>query len=144
GPVHGEVPFTVGLDTINMVATADRPDVRIVRQERLDDLIGGAEPIMMKVDVEGYEDRVLKGTSVVLSSRRLRAVELETVTPEVNQLMVDHGFQRVYYNPFDRGVYLTPLDIDVRASNVLFIRDREFVEERLMSARSIQVLGREI
>src|SRR5208337_2563905 len=51
GGTQGEIPFTVGLDTINRVAAVGEKNVRMVRQERLDALIGTAEPIMIKMDV---------------------------------------------------------------------------------------------
>jgi len=53
GAEQGEISFTVGLDTLNRIAPANYEDVRMVRLERLDNVIGGSHPIMIKVDVEG-------------------------------------------------------------------------------------------
>ena len=55
GPVRAEVPFTIGLDTVNKVVTVDNKNSRTVRQEPLDVMIDAISwPIMIKMDVEGY------------------------------------------------------------------------------------------
>ena len=61
GDREGDVPFTIGLDTVNRVAAAGEPGTRMVRQRTLDALTEGVEPTMIKMDVEGYEEIVLKG-----------------------------------------------------------------------------------
>ena len=63
GSTEGEVPFTIGQDTGNRVATSGKKNVRMVDQQRLDALIGKDSPsiMMIKMDVEGYEEEVLRG-----------------------------------------------------------------------------------
>ncbi len=139
GPTTGEVPFTVGLDCINKVASADDKNVRIVRQEQLDNLIGAAQPIMIKMDVEGYEEAVLRGAQALLANPCLKVIELETVTPEIDQMMLRNQFERAYYDPFSRKLSREP--VDPKSSNSLFIRDRPVVESRLATAKKIEILG---
>jgi FkbM family methyltransferase len=126
GPTQGEIPFTVGRDTVNKVASADDKNVRIVRQEQLDDLIGAAQPIMIKMDVEGYEECVLRGATALLANQCLKIIELETVTPEINRMMLSNQFKKAYYDPFSRRLHRG--SVDPKSANSLFIRDWRVVE----------------
>jgi FkbM family methyltransferase len=139
GAAQGEVPFTVGLDSTNKVAAPGDRNVRIARQEKLDDVIGDSQPVLIKMDVEGYEENVLRGAERLLHNQRLKAVELETVTPEILCMLASNDFERAYYNPFDRRLSRNP--IDLKSSNLLFVKDWAFVAARLAAAKKIEVLG---
>jgi FkbM family methyltransferase len=142
GAVTCEVPFTVGLDTVNQVATSDNKNVRMVRQEQLDTLIEGCHPIMIKIDVEGYEEAVLQGARKVLANNSLKVVVIETVTPVVEQILMSNQFERAYYDPFNRILDHQP--VGLKSSNSLYVRDWSFVSRRLTEALSIKVLDRTV
>lgn len=142
GAARQDVAFTVGLDSMNKVADAGSDTTRIVRQERLDDLIGDAQPSMIKMDVEGYEEQVLRGSLDVLSRDSLKLVELETVSPAIERIMHDAGFTVGHYDPFSRRIETFPLG--TASSNTIFVRDWPYVAERVASARKIAVLGQAI
>ena len=78
-----------------------RQEMRTVRQEQLDNLIGAAQPIMIKMDVEGYEEAVLRGAQALLANPCLKVIELETGL-EIDQMMLRNQFERAYYEPFSR------------------------------------------
>jgi FkbM family methyltransferase len=137
GPTICEVPFTLGLDTVNKVAAANDKNVRIVHQEQLDNLIGVSQPIMIKMDVEGYEEEVLQGAKALLANPCLKVIELETVTPEINRMMLSNHFERAYYNPFSRHLDRKP--VEWKSSNSLYIKDWPVVEARLETAEKIQI-----
>ena len=82
GAEQREVAFTVGLDTNNRIALPNEKNVRMVRLERLDDVIAGSQPTMIKIDVEGGEESVLQGAKALLANPSLKVIELETVTFE--------------------------------------------------------------
>lgn len=138
GADEADVVFTVGLDTVNHVATDGQGGGRVVRQARLDSFMGDAEPIMVKLDVEGYEHEVLKGAEDLLARPSLKAIELETVTPEMEAVLSGASFVRAYYDPYSRKLSAHPTGI--AASNALFLRDPSFVAERLSRARPVEVL----
>lgn len=142
GAKQDEVPFTVGLDTVNRIAVANDKNVRIVRQERLDTLIGSSQPIMIKVDVEGAEEGVLQGAATLLASPCLKVIELETVTSESAHMLDRNQFERAYYDPFSHRLDREP--IDLRSSNSLFVRDWPFVATRLAAAKKIKILDHRI
>jgi hypothetical protein len=113
-------------------ARADQGDddvnVQTVRQERLDTMIGMADPMMIKMDVEGYEEEVLKGAEVVLTRGSLKCLILETVTPAVRGMLREAGFQRAYYHPLTRKLEHQPTDLP--SNDSIFVRDWPFVAER--------------
>jgi FkbM family methyltransferase len=142
GAEQGDVAFTVGLDTVNRIAPANDKNVRMVRMERLDDVLAGSQPIMIKVDVEGAEEGVLQGAKALLANPSLKVVELETVTSEVASILDRNRFERAYYDPFCRTLNRGP--IDLKSSNCLFVRDWSFVATRLATAKQIEILGHQI
>ncbi len=139
GAETGEVPFTIGLDTVNHVASASDSNVRIVEQRRLDDVAGERQPAMMKVDVEGYEELMFEGADQTLKSPDLNVIELETLTPAIEDQLQGAGFERAYYDPFRRHLARQP--VDIAASNALYIRDWDFVQTRVEESRAITILG---
>lgn len=139
----GKVPFTTGRDTTNQVAAAGTVSAtQSVPARRLDSLIEGHHPAMIKLDVEGYEAAVLKGALRTLADPTLRVIEIETVTEETSALLQRNGFQRAYYDPTRRALQTTPCDL--AASNALFVRDGQGVQARLTAAPAIEVLGKSI
>jgi len=142
GDTEGKIRFTVGLDSINKVATEQEENARSILQKRLDDVVGLASPAMIKLDVEGYEEHVLRGATNVIGNASLKLLEIETVTPWIIETLSANRFERAFYDPFNRR--LTRQSAGITANNTLFVRDWDFVSERLESAKKIKVLGHEI
>jgi FkbM family methyltransferase len=139
GSSTGAAAFTVGQDTVNHVASAGETDVRTVRMDTLDNLAQGAEPLMMKVDVEGFETEVLAGAKSLLAQPSLRALCLETLEPSVEAELARLGFERRFYDPHRRMLTMTAGPVP--SANALLIRDVGFVEARVRSAAAVRVLG---
>jgi FkbM family methyltransferase len=136
------VPFTVGHDTVNRVANLSDLDVRMVRQRPLDSVIEGRSPAMMKLDVEGYEEEVMAGANKTLENPALKIVVIETVTPNIRTQLNRNGFVEANYEPFSRDLQHGPRTCGI--ANVLFVRDWEFVTQRLSTARPVHVIGHTI
>jgi len=143
GNADGETRFTVGLDCTNKVADEAETSFRLVRQQRLDTLIGDAQPSMIKMDVEGHEEAVLLGAVAVLARPSLKVIELETVTPTMSRLLAEQQFERAWYEPFSRALR-RDAPKGGSANNTVFVRDWAFVAARLRDAQSIQVLGHSV
>jgi FkbM family methyltransferase len=138
GASDGEISFTVGLDSMNRVAPEGIGRVRFVRQHRLDDLVGEGHPIMLKLDIEGYEEQALAGATRLLEAPGLKVIEIETLTPDSIEQLTRNGFEKFYYDPFTRK--LDRNEIGPRASNALYVRDKDFVSARLAAGRKVHVL----
>jgi FkbM family methyltransferase len=139
GAFNGTVSFTRGLDTVNHVAEADDRDVRTVPIARLDDVLAGHDPALIKLDVEGYEASVLEGAAQTLANPSLMAIEAETVDRRVSDIFEANGFVRRFYDPFHRRLGAEPFGH--RSHNSLFVRNEAVVCERLSAAPPISVAG---
>ena len=131
GEEAGSISFTSGKDTMNRVATVADEDVQTVALSRLDDILKGVEPTLMKLDVEGYETLALRGAEQTLAKPSLLAILLETVDPEALALLTRYNFVELGYVPETR---LLVDDTSSRASNLLFVRERKAVQDRLISS----------
>ena len=60
GADAGEVPFTANRPGSNRVGPAS-DGMRMVQQTTLDSIVAGSHPVMIKIDVEEYEEQVFKG-----------------------------------------------------------------------------------
>jgi FkbM family methyltransferase len=141
GPEAGTAAFTVGQDTVNHVAEVANDLTRTVKVMQLDGVERAGDAILMKLDVEGYEAKVLEGAVRTLASPNLLAIETEAQEANVTGPIEAAGFVRRWYNPFVRDFAIAPIT-DLPTSNALFIRDEAFVLSRLKAAPRRTVLGR--
>jgi FkbM family methyltransferase len=153
GASRGAVQMTTGEDTTNHVVETpgDLAGTMTVPVEPLDEVLRGLAPLLIKLDVEGYELAVFRGASSVLASPELRAVLLE-INPYVERytrsdaelvsMLTSHGFERCSYQPRERS--LEPVTRASGGANALFVRDLPFVRDRLASAPAFRVLNQSI
>jgi len=137
GANAGTARFTVGRDTVNRIASEADAGTRAVRVMRLDDLLAGRAPILIKLDVEGFEAEVLAGGRETLGKRSLIAIETESRDPAVVDQLTGAGFHEVFYDPMSRTLSET---VVWAQNNALFVRDRDRCLERLAQARRVRVL----
>ena len=139
--MDGTLRFSSELDTVNHVLAADESEPALdVPVQRLDDLLGGEAPVLMKIDVEGHEWPVLRGAPRTLSNPSLLAVVMETNSSgarygisddQLVETMRGHGFEAFSYDPFARALLLSG---PATEGNTVFVRNREAVQERVRSA----------
>jgi hypothetical protein len=140
GPEDGTASFTVGQDTTNKVVVgATGSGLTQVRMARLDTVLNGANPALIKMDVEGFEMQVLSGAAQTLASPALIAILTESDEPQVVDVLSCHGFSRHSYDPLTRR--LTPGGRLMGPGNALFLRNLPEVERRLRSSPPFTVLG---
>lgn len=138
GDEAGTIAFTTGLDTMNRVAVAGDRNVQTVPLARLDDLLYEIPSVLIKMDVEGFETPALRGAEETLNSPSLIAVMLETVDDDAHSQLARHGFERFGYDPRTRRLVDAA---SATGSNLLFVKERAKVEERVASAPRRMVIG---
>jgi FkbM family methyltransferase len=151
GAQPSEVRFTTDLDTCNHVAIGDEAGI-LVRIETLDNVLRGKCPLLIKMDVEGYEPEVLKGAEATLGNPNLLAVIAETnggyrcYGYELNDVLgplTDLGFRSIEYNPHTRKATWAPQREHSRGNTIL-ARDLQLVRNRLEAAPAVLTLAGEI
>jgi FkbM family methyltransferase len=144
---RGNLQFSADLDTMNHIVddTYTGPKV-CVDVLSVDELLAGRNPTVMKIDVEGFERQVLSGATTTLVSPNLRAIVIEVNEHEqrydhcgktAQDMLRAAGFGSYIYVARERRI--VPSDEQSVYGNYVFIRDAEFVRERLTSARRYRV-----
>lgn len=146
----GQVALTADGDTVNHIVTDPAAGSRTetVAMTTLDKALAGRTPLMLKIDVEGFETEVLNGAIQTLNAPTLRCVLLELNGSgrrygyddgDIRCRLLASGFEKCAYRPFERKL-LDRLE-DSPSANTLFIRDRAFVAAWLREARPIDING---
>lgn len=148
-----EVRVSNSLDCTNhVIGVEDSNSYESVAMATLDQLAANLHPIFLKIDVEGFESKVLDGGENVLSDPKLLGVLMElngsgqqygVTDSELYQKMISFGFQSYQYHPFERSI-VTKLEKDHREGNVLFLRNADAVSKRLEEAAPFHLFGEAI
>jgi len=145
---NGILKFTSNLGTTNHVvfntSSIKNIDIIDVPVRKLDTIVSGCDPLLIKIDVEGFELQVLKGADEILKSKSLLAVIIETFGKNnLDKQMSKYGFKPFMYNPFNREI--SPFDSKkVASNNTIYIKNVEKVNERIKSATKFLINDKEI
>jgi FkbM family methyltransferase len=150
GAQEGTIAFTSNMGTMNHVATSNDRDTIMVKICSLDDILGKRTPILLKIDVEGFETEVLNGASQTLAGNTLKAIIIELNgsgtrynynESAIHKKLYDLGFAPYAYNPVKREL-LRQSDLNnSNFDNCLYLRDSDFIAERIQKADKISILG---
>lgn len=103
---------------------------------------------MIKIDVEGFEMEVLKGASKILENTSLKALIVEingccnkynVSEKDIHKEICSFGFSAIDYNPFTREIFKK--DSFSPNGNTIYVRELEFIMERLINSVKIKVLN---
>lgn len=152
GASVGEVAFTQASDTLNHVALpSEKLATSRVPMTTLDTALAGRHPLLMKIDVEGFESSVVAGASDTLADEQLQAVIMETngsgarysaSDDALHSSMLSAGFQPCRYDPFTRN--LQPSAARSTDGNTIYVRDHAEAARRVGSARKFNIAGRNL
>jgi FkbM family methyltransferase len=153
GSSCSELYFTQKHDVMNhawLIKPDNCEDLMLVKVLPLDEILEKREPILVKIDVEGFEYEVIRGMTETLESATLKAIIIETrgyekrygfTYADIHNILVEKGFGPFVYDPFSRS--LSKLDsYHTERFNNIYIKDETFVIERLKSASSVKVLNK--
>ena len=114
----------------------------------LDQLKMESSPKLMKIDVEGYEKKVLEGGRNLLKDKSLNALIMEVSNhcerygdkiEDVFEILIDLGFSPYHYNPFNRDLIAFEVGEKIIEQNIIFIGRLPEVNELLKNSRMIQL-----
>ena len=116
GATCGTANFTTGHDALNRLSPQGAAEVKVVT---IDSVIGDRVVSGMKIDVEGFEMDVLRGSQRALHERRIKMIQMEwnhecmrslgTDRRPVAELMAAHGYS--LYRPTRSGSLLPITDL---------------------------------
>ena len=112
--------------------------------KKLDDFTDYGE--LIKIDVEGYEEFVLKGAKGVLSHPKTNAIIIELAgynrygssDEKVHNLLIQHNFFPIKYFPYER-IFNRLKTYRKNQFNTIYIRDEKFVENRLINSPKYKI-----
>lgn len=152
GSIVSKLQFTAALDTENHVAIEGEKDTIEVDVEKLDTLVErNSCPLLMKIDVEGFETDVLRGGALTLANENLKAVMIEMngcglrygyKDEDIHSMLLSAGFLPYAYDPFTRT--LTLLSSWNKGGNTIYARDFAFICKRLQEATAYTVLEKSV
>jgi hypothetical protein len=125
--------------------------VDVVAMRRLDDICSGKSPTIIKIDVEGFEPKVIAGGLRTLRQSSVLAVLMEANCrvgrdedrESAAEQMAALGYAPFRYHGLTRR--LEPVDKGNRQlANVIFARSAEAVLDRIRSARRFRVLDYDV
>lgn len=147
GSSEDRLTFSSENDTTNRVIEhyTNEPTIEVTVR-RLDDVLEGAVPRIVKLDVEGWESEVLRGMPVTLADPALVAIITETNgsgtlysnqnSDDVARVMHEHGFTGCSYDPHERK-----LVVGGTTHNTIFVRNMEFLTQRLARERTFRLVN---
>lgn len=150
GSEESTLQFTTTLDTVNHVATSQETNTIQVEVNTLENVLGIQIPILIKIDVEGFETEVMKGAEGILLNRSLKAIIIELNgsgerygydETAIHDMLLGHGFTPCIYNPVERTVDKVEI---FGLHNTIYIRDQEFVSDRVKSGEKVSILNQKI
>jgi len=147
GSQQGTLKFTSAFDTTNHVVSQEEKvtgGMIEVSTDTLNHLAGHLNPVLIKIDVEGFESSVIEGADQVLKKDSLLALILEKNDENdrygyqenfAHDCLYDCGFEPYCYDPFKR--ILIPFNQNATISNnVLYLKKKnlELIKDRILTA----------
>lgn len=154
GATNGELLMTSNQDTMNHVLAKGQSDRSAISIPvvKLDDVAGLRCPVLMKIDVEGFEQEVLAGSREVLANDALKAVIIElngsgerhgVSDDSIHATMHEYGFLPHAYDPLTRTLDMLA-SYNEGSGNTLYLRNIDDVEKRVKAAPKYRVAGQEV
>jgi FkbM family methyltransferase len=150
GERNDYVRMTRNLDCRNHVVSGSMDekglDIIDIQQKTLDEVMKHAEPKIIKIDVEGYEHKVIKGAHSILSKSDALALILEIsdilrkdsgCCNAFNREMAEYGFLPHHYDPFNRN--LVKIENYGPSENTIYIKNADYFREKVIQAPKFMV-----
>jgi FkbM family methyltransferase len=142
----GFLRMTCSLDTTNHVVQGETEGERVLAVSLDDDL--KETPILLKIDVEGYELEVLRSATTHLANPTLKAIIIELngagrryghQDDAIRSLLEGWGFSACVYSPGRRSLSEAK---GKQSDTALYCRDISMIQPRLRAAAPFVAAGR--
>lgn len=144
--------FTKGMDTVNHVVSSIKDEVGKEMMEvkvlTADSFLKETDcPLLIKIDVEGFETSVLNGMDSILNNEKLKGIIIELNGSGlrygfdenlIHSKLLFAGFSAFAYDPFRRK--LTNLK-EYGDFNTIYLRDLNFIKNRLANAQDVNIFS---
>lgn len=144
----GSLNFSTDRGTMNRSVSADYKNSVAIPVRTIDNLTEGiGTPIAIKIDVEGFEEYVLAGAKNMLNNPVLKVLIVELNNSGINYGVIDddiyiqitnYGFKPYHYDPFTRKLIAID-NYNKDSFNTIFIRDENFVQQRMTRSVKIKI-----
>lgn len=150
GDEIGFLSMTSSQDTTNhiVIGKTQHPIVR-VEMSTLDEIVQNLNPVLIKIDVEGWETKVLQGGLEALNKSSLAALIIELnesggkygySDSTIVTLLAGMNFKPYFYDPVNR-VLTALLGKNTKGGNTIFIKNKKQISKNLLSAEKRKILG---
>jgi len=140
GDIANNLWFTSDRDTMNQIVDESYQGNKIkVDVISLDQYCKEHEvlPSLIKVDAEGFDENVIVGGDKTLANEHVKALIIESDTEIVKRKLSNAGFEPYTYEPFSRKLSKGYNF----GCNQIYIKDIDFVSERIMNAEKVSIKG---
>ncbi|HTM99676.1 MAG TPA: FkbM family methyltransferase [Pedobacter sp.] len=152
GKEKGVIKFSSGEDTTNHVVTKfeEQDNTIEVQIVALNDYNQFAKPILIKIDVEGFETEVLNGAENILHDPSLKAIIIELNGSGerygydedlIHRKLLSFSFTPFRYFPFTRKIEALE---KFGESNTIYLRDMDFIKKRVATANHFKIFNQTI
>jgi len=152
GAKHERRKFTTNMDSANHVSIqtegVDNENTVDTTMVTVDEIVAKEIcPLMIKIDVEGFESEVLKGMTNTLGDNGLKAVLIELngcgerygyKENDIHELFIKNGFKPYSYEPFERKINLLET---YGKFNTLYLRDVDFIKNRILLSDKVNIFS---
>jgi len=147
-----ELYFSTDMGPMNRVVNEEYENKERVKVKTVDSIVGDRDIRLIKIDVEGYENHVLKGCERIMATEKLKAVIIEInflnkiyggKAEKISHYFANKGFLPYEYEPFTRT--LSPLkNYNKQQFNTIFVKDLNFVTDRIRNGKIFEIRGKRI
>ncbi len=139
--------FSTDKSTMNKVVENTYKGAVKVEVKTIDSLDNSDAFKLLKIDVEGFEKFVLSGSSSTLKSDNLKAVIIEinfsnqfygVENVEILDILLSYDFHPYKYDPLNRELIKLE-SYNKEQFNTIFIKDYNFVKNRIQSSKKVKV-----
>lgn len=132
--------FTSDRDTMNQIVDSEYAGPKLkVSVITLDGYCNSYQvlPNLIKIDAEGFDENVVQGGRNTLSNENVKAIIIESDTKVVKDILLETGFEPFIYEPFSRKL----TNGFNSGCNQIYIKDIDFVRNRINSAEKVLIKG---